>query len=675
MVASLFSVSLFLSKSMKLIISSIAETITNSDYQNKLQDSQCSVERKATGNHRRTIIHIDIDCFYAQVEMINSPILRTKPLGIKQKNIVVTCNYVAREAGVKKTSWIKDALKICPDLVLVNGEDLHRYRQFSENIFSILQSYKCPVEKLGMDENFMDVTKLVCSKVENLKYHEEPAICRHSFNSNSEALCNCGCNIRLKIGSHLANEIREKLYSELEITSSAGISFNKVLSKLIGGYHKPNDQTVLFPCDVSDFMLTLKDVRCIPSIGSKLSKLLHAEGIHSVKDLQNVTLDKLRSICDPSLAKRIYELSHGIDTSEVKKTGKPLSIGLEDRFMKISEKSECFDKLKWLLKRLAILVHEDGRVPQVIKVTVRDFYKDKEIRKFHKESRQCKIDQQLFQSLKNSADLEKDTEHKILQVMMGLLSKMVNFDEYFHLTLIGISVTDFLTDKLEKNIIETYFKPGIVTNKPELQKQNQDGKTADHRKLVRNTFQRKSKQSAVKKQNFFKYVEPEKRKISCSPGEPSSKFSKLCEYQNIDYNILQELPEAMQNEILANFDNYSRKNSDNKTNKLAFSTQTIVGFPSPSGAPHNSSKAHNSSSPVKENANNKIDDSCTNTNICSSDCSAKAWDEDVFKELPKNIQDELLEASQSTNSGRTSVRSSSSTRKSKSIFNYFKKSF
>ena len=664
---------MFVSRYIKLIISLIAETIPNSDYQDKLQNSQCSVERKVTGDHRRTIIHIDIDCFYAQVEMINNPVLRTKPLGIKQKNIVVTCNYVAREAGVKKTSWIKDALKICPDLVLVNGEDLHRYRKFSENIFSVLQSYKCPVEKLGMDENFMDVTKLVCSKVENLKY-EEPAICRHSFNSNSESLCNCGCDVRLKIGSHLANEIREKLYSELEITSSAGISFNKVLSKLIGAYHKPNDQTVLFPCDVNNFMLTLKDVRCIPSIGSKLSKLLHAVGIHSVKDLQNVTVGKLRSICDPSMAKRIHELSHGIDTSEVKITGKPLSIGLEDRFMKISEKSECFDKLKWLLRRLAILVHEDGRVPQVIKVTVRDFYKDKEIRKFHKESRQCKIDQQLFQSLKNRADLEKDTEKKFLQVMMGLLSKMVNFDDYFHLTLIGISVTDFLTEKLEKNIIETYFKSGIVNNKPELQKQNQDGKTADHGKLVQNTFQDKSKQLTVKKQNFFKYVEPEKRKISCSFEEPSSKFSKLCEYQNIDYNILQELPEAMQNEILTDFDNYSRKNNDSKTNKLAFSSQTIASFPSTIGTSHNCPKAHNSNSPVEENARNKIGNSCSSTNICSSDWSAKAWDENVFKELPKNIQEELLEASQPTNSGRTSVRSSSSTRKSKSMFNYFKKS-
>ena len=660
---------------MKLIISSVAETIANSDYQDKFQDSECSVDRKATGDHRRTIIHIDIDCFYAQVEMINNPILRAKPLGIKQKNIVVTCNYVAREAGVKKTSWIKDARKICPDLVLVNGEDLHRYRKFSENIFSILQSYKCPVEKLGMDENFMDVTKLVCSKAENLKFHEEPEICRHSFNSNSEALCNCGCDIRLKIGSRLANEIREKLYSELEITSSAGISFNKVLSKLIGGYHKPNDQTVLFPCDVSDFMLTLKDVRCIPSIGSKLSKLLHAEGIHSVRDLQNVTLDKLRSICDPSMAKRICELSHGIDTSEVKKTGKPLSIGLEDRFMKISEKSECFDKLKWLLRRLAILVHEDGRVPQVIKVTVRDFYKDKEIRKFHKESRQSKIDQQLFQNLRNSAELEIDTEHKILQVMMGLLSKMVNFDKYFHLTLIGISVTDFLTDRLEKNIIETYFKSGIVTSKLELQKQIQDGKTADHGKLVQNTFQRKSKQSAVKKQNFFKCVEPEKRKISCSSGEPSSKLSKQCEYQNIDYNVLQQLPAAMQNEILADFDHYSRKNSDKKTSKLVFSTQMIASFSSTSGTSHNYPKSHNSSSPVKESTKNKIDNSCSSTNICPSDWGVKAWDENVFKELPKNIQEELLEASQSTNSGHSSVRSSSSTRKSKSILNYFKKSF
>lgn len=111
--------------------------------------------------HKRTIIHIDIDCFYAQVEMILNPSLRTKPLGIQQKHIIVTCNYVARERGLTKLMRLSDAKKKCPDLVLVNGENLSKYRDFSKRINDLLLGITPNVERLGFDENFLDVTDLV----------------------------------------------------------------------------------------------------------------------------------------------------------------------------------------------------------------------------------------------------------------------------------------------------------------------------------------------------------------------------------------------------------------------------------------------------------------------------------------------------------------------------------
>ena len=93
----------------------------------------CSSISEEDDDHKRTIIHLDIDCFYAQVEMLNDPSLREKPLGIQQKNIVVTCNYVARERGVGKCQYIAEAMTTCPDLVLVNGEE---YGCLFFNIFS-----------------------------------------------------------------------------------------------------------------------------------------------------------------------------------------------------------------------------------------------------------------------------------------------------------------------------------------------------------------------------------------------------------------------------------------------------------------------------------------------------------------------------------------------------------
>jgi DNA polymerase iota len=84
-----------------------------------------SLDFCSISNHQRTIIHIDIDCFYAQVEMIKNPALRNCPLGIQQKNIIVTSNYVAREYGIQKCMLVNEGLQLCPQLVLVRGEDLY----------------------------------------------------------------------------------------------------------------------------------------------------------------------------------------------------------------------------------------------------------------------------------------------------------------------------------------------------------------------------------------------------------------------------------------------------------------------------------------------------------------------------------------------------------------------
>jgi DNA polymerase iota len=116
-------------------------------------------------DHARTIVHIDIDCFYAQVEMKKNPDLRAVALGIQQKNIVVTSNYKAREFGVKKCMLISEAKKLCPDLVLANGEDLHDYRQVSYKVTNLLHKYSPLVERLGLDENYIDVTTLVNERV------------------------------------------------------------------------------------------------------------------------------------------------------------------------------------------------------------------------------------------------------------------------------------------------------------------------------------------------------------------------------------------------------------------------------------------------------------------------------------------------------------------------------
>ncbi|XP_069737098.1 DNA polymerase iota-like isoform X2 [Phaenicophaeus curvirostris] len=137
--------------------------------------------RSAEASRSRVIVHLDLDCFYAQVEMIRRPELRAKPLGVQQKSIVVTCNYVARNLGVRKLMAVEEAKEKCPHLVLLNGEDLTPYRETSYRVTELLQE-TCPlVERLGFDENFVDVTELVEKRLEQHEGPEDLAVAGHVY--------------------------------------------------------------------------------------------------------------------------------------------------------------------------------------------------------------------------------------------------------------------------------------------------------------------------------------------------------------------------------------------------------------------------------------------------------------------------------------------------------------
>ena len=110
--------------------------------------------------HRRVIIALDIDAFYVAAARLRDPTLVGLPIGIKQKGLLATVSYEGRAMGVQKLASIRDALKQCPQMILVNGEDLSYFRKVSSLIFTLMRSvvWDAKVEKLGMDELFCDVS-------------------------------------------------------------------------------------------------------------------------------------------------------------------------------------------------------------------------------------------------------------------------------------------------------------------------------------------------------------------------------------------------------------------------------------------------------------------------------------------------------------------------------------
>lgn len=106
----------------------------------------------------RIILHFDYDCFYASVFEAENPALKTLPLAVQQKQIIVTCNYEARRQGLRKLQLISEAKTVCPDVIIVLGEDLTRFRNASKDLYSLLRSFSWndKVERLGFDEVWMD---------------------------------------------------------------------------------------------------------------------------------------------------------------------------------------------------------------------------------------------------------------------------------------------------------------------------------------------------------------------------------------------------------------------------------------------------------------------------------------------------------------------------------------
>lgn len=414
---------------------------------------ECS-ESSATP-HGRCVVHVDADYFYAQVEERRRPELCGAPLAVQQKNILVTANYVARALGVHKLMAVEDALRVCPGLTLVNGEDLRPYRAASNSIFQLLQTWKCPVEKLAMDENFIDVTSLVA---ERLKTDEKVTIVGHLHEDVPDE-CPCGCHRRLKVASQIASEIREKISTDVGLTTSAGVAHNKLLAKLIGSMHKPNDQTTIFPESGSVFMASLASVRSIPSIGEKTADALHTLNVKSVSDLQELDLEVLKKQFSADMAVRLNQLSFGEDNTPVKQSGRPQSISLEDSFKTVSVKSEVEEKFSGLLQRLLVLVREDGRMPVSLRVTLRK--KDARRLSSHRESRQCQISPSIFTINNGAIMVTESGQTKLMSIIMKLFNKLVDLTKPFHLTLVGLAFTKFQERMTGRSSIVNYLMNDI----------------------------------------------------------------------------------------------------------------------------------------------------------------------------------------------------------------------
>ncbi|MGI8431521.1 MAG: DNA polymerase IV [Chthoniobacterales bacterium] len=266
----------------------------------------------------RAIIHLDMDCFYAAIEVRDRPELRGKPVGVggarDRRGVLTTCNYEARKFGVHSAMPTFMALQRCPKLIVLPTR-FDVYRRESATIRAILHRFTPLVEPLSLDEAYLDVSA----------HPGAPG--------------------------PLAEVIRKLIYQKTKLTASAGIGPNKLVAKIASDLKKPNGQFEVLPNDVPGFMAALP-VRKIWGIGAVTEQKLQQRGINLCADLLPFTRLQLQEIFG-KFGAELYDLARGIDERPVEPHRERKSLSNEETFsINLETLEACEERLEELFAEL-----------------------------------------------------------------------------------------------------------------------------------------------------------------------------------------------------------------------------------------------------------------------------------------------------------------------------------
>jgi len=227
-----------------------------------------------------------MNSFYASCEQANNKDLIGKPVVVAhndvfRKSIILTASYEARKYGIKTTMMVRDAIKLCNDLIVIEP-NFELYQHYSQVFFDYLRTISNKLEVTSIDEGYMDLTD-VCQKVNALE---------------------------------LANTIQQTLLNKYQLPCSIGIAPNKFLAKMASDMKKPLGITVLRKREIESLLWPLP-IGSMYGVGKKTAPRLQEIGIHTIGDIHGVNHDKLREVVGKSMLEYLLNRSKGIDDSEV----------------------------------------------------------------------------------------------------------------------------------------------------------------------------------------------------------------------------------------------------------------------------------------------------------------------------------------------------------------------
>lgn len=304
------------------------------------------MEQRQVKKGGRVILHVDMNSFYASVEMAHNPELKGKPLAIagnakERRGIIVTCSYEARKFGVKTTMPIWQAQKLCPGLILMEP-NFDRYRTASQAIFDLLRMYTPLVEPVSIDEGYLDIT---------------------DYCENQSPV-------------EVAHTIQKRIMETMDLPCSIGIAPNKFLAKTASDMKKPMGITILRKREVQVKLWQLP-VGEMHGVGQKTSEKLATLNIHTIGDLaiaHEVSLKKLLGINGI----RLKERANGIDRREVdpesiydfKSVGNSTTLPRD-----VTNQQELFTVLERLSEKVSARLKKKELLTMKVQIMIR--YKDR----------------------------------------------------------------------------------------------------------------------------------------------------------------------------------------------------------------------------------------------------------------------------------------------------------
>lgn len=288
----------------------------------------------------RRILHVDMDAFFAAVELQRLPELAGRPVIIggsgdpRQRGVVSTASYEARRFGVHSGMPLRIAWQLCPQAVFL-PVDYEAYERVSRRIKAILRRFSPVMEDLGIDEAFLDIAPLVAPPEE------------------------------------IARQIKARIRAETGLSCSVGIAPNKLLAKMASDLEKPDGLTVLAEEDVPARIWPLP-VRKLWGVGPKTEERLRAMGVTTIGELARRPLDRLTDAFGPAHGTSLFRAARGIDDSPLVTRWEPKSVSREVTFQKdVAQRRVLLAVLGRLAREVAERLREEELLARTVTVKLR----------------------------------------------------------------------------------------------------------------------------------------------------------------------------------------------------------------------------------------------------------------------------------------------------------------